>query len=290
MVWKGRLPPATSFGWPRLQGEACTAVLQTHAITRQHQAGAKAHVVALDEADLHALRIGRRQVDGAALDRVAGAEVLGSGRVDQGSALAQVVRVEKLVAADTHGARFGHLGIGVGKGQLHGLDQEMLGLPVVHRVLTQPQVARHPQRHQGRNALPIGRNLVHAVPFETRWRWAPPTLAGRPPDRWRAAPRPRREQRRPARPRSRPGRRPRPGCRQSGAGCGPHPQRQIVRPHWAPGRAAKMPARSRCPAPVPARGPHAPICPPRPRARQKPRSAISMAGASRSAKGSRPKR
>ena len=75
MVWNGRLPGATWLG-PGLQGEAVAAVLQADAEAGLDAARAEAHVVALDEAHHHAVLVGRRQVDGAALDRVAGAEVL----------------------------------------------------------------------------------------------------------------------------------------------------------------------------------------------------------------------
>jgi hypothetical protein len=88
MVWKGRLPGATTLGWPR-QAEAVAAVLQRDAVARHHHARAEAHVVALDEADHHAALVGRGQVDGAALDRVAGAEVLRAPAVDQLRALAR---------------------------------------------------------------------------------------------------------------------------------------------------------------------------------------------------------
>jgi hypothetical protein len=59
-----------------VQAEAVAAVLQADAEVRLHAARAEAHVIALDEADHHAVLVGGRQVDGAALDRVAGAEVL----------------------------------------------------------------------------------------------------------------------------------------------------------------------------------------------------------------------
>ena len=73
MVWNGRLPGATWFGpgrrlkpWPRFCRLTPKRGLDA--------ARAEAHVVALDEADHHAVLVGGGEVDGAALDRVAGAK------------------------------------------------------------------------------------------------------------------------------------------------------------------------------------------------------------------------
>ena len=49
-----------------VQGEVGAAVLQRDAGARDDDAGAEAHVVGLDEADHHAVAVGRAQVDRAA--------------------------------------------------------------------------------------------------------------------------------------------------------------------------------------------------------------------------------
>ena len=66
-----------------IEAEAVAAVLQRQPQPGHHHARAEAHVVALDEADHHAALVGGGEVDGAALDRVAGAEVLRPLRVDE---------------------------------------------------------------------------------------------------------------------------------------------------------------------------------------------------------------
>ncbi|MNW05348.1 hypothetical protein D3C71_2015850 [compost metagenome] len=67
----------------RVGAEAPTAVLQADAEAGLDHARAKAREVALDEADHHAAFIDRRQVDGAALHRIAGLEILGAQGIDE---------------------------------------------------------------------------------------------------------------------------------------------------------------------------------------------------------------
>ena len=126
MVWKGRLPGRDHVRVACFQGEAVAPVLQRHTVSGQDQARAKAHVIALDEADHHATLVGRGQVDGAALDRVAALEILGTIRVDQGRAAGQVLLVQQLSRGELHAARVGDITVHIGEGQLHGLDLQML--------------------------------------------------------------------------------------------------------------------------------------------------------------------
>ena len=72
IVWNGRLPPATTFGCPGIERESGASVLQAEAVAREHDVRTEAHVVGLDQADHHAVGVGRAQVDGAAPSRVAG--------------------------------------------------------------------------------------------------------------------------------------------------------------------------------------------------------------------------
>ncbi len=80
IVWNGRFPPATTFGCAGVERESGTAVLQPEAVPGQHDPRAEAHVVRLDQADHHAVRVGRRQVDRAAAGRVAGRRAAGPRR------------------------------------------------------------------------------------------------------------------------------------------------------------------------------------------------------------------
>ena len=55
------------------------------------------------------------------------------------------------------------MGINIGKGEFHRLDQQMLGAPVVDRVLANAEFLGDAQRHQRGNALAIRRDLVDLV-------------------------------------------------------------------------------------------------------------------------------
>ena len=92
------LAGATQFGLPASSVKAVAAVLHRHAPPRHDDAGAEAHVVALDEAHHHAALVGGGEIDRAALDRVAGAEALRALRIDQPRAAGEVGVVEHLVA------------------------------------------------------------------------------------------------------------------------------------------------------------------------------------------------
>ena len=139
------------------------AVLQAQAVARHHHPRAEAHVVALDEADHHAALVGRGHVDGAALRAVAGAEVLRTLQVDQLGAAVKVGVVQHLRRGERHGARLAHVAVDVGKGQLHGLDLQVLRGHAVHRQAGQVEAVQDAQGDQCRDALPIGRNLMHRV-------------------------------------------------------------------------------------------------------------------------------
>ena len=66
-----------------IQTEGMTPVLQANAKRRFYSSRAKAHIVALNEADHHAIFIRCAQVDGSALDRVACAKILRMLHVDE---------------------------------------------------------------------------------------------------------------------------------------------------------------------------------------------------------------
>ncbi len=146
------------------QVETVTPVLQADAERRLDRAGAKTHVIALDEADHHAALVGGRQVDRAALGRVAGAKILRARHVDQRGALPQVGGVKHLLGGHLHGAGLGHVAVGVGKRQLHGLDLQMLRGHAVDLHRCQIEVRQDAQRDQCGNTLAVGWNFVQGVP------------------------------------------------------------------------------------------------------------------------------
>ena len=147
-----------------VERETVAAVLQAQPVARDDHTRAEAHVVALDEADHHAAGVGRGQIDGAALRQVAGAEVLRATHIDQPCAAGQVVLVQHLRRRQSHAARLGHVSVDVGKGQLHGLDLQVLRCHAVHRQRSQVEVLQDAQRDLRGDALPVGRNLVQRVP------------------------------------------------------------------------------------------------------------------------------
>ena len=109
-----------------VQTETVTPVLQADAEFGFDAAGAKAHVVALDEAHHHAVLIGSGEVNRAALDRIASAEILRFFHVDEFGARGQIRVVQHLIDGDFHRRWLSHVFVHVGKGQLHGLDLQVL--------------------------------------------------------------------------------------------------------------------------------------------------------------------
>ena len=61
----------------------------------------------------------------------------------------------------------------IGKGQLHGLDLQVLRSRAIHGQAGQVKVLQHAQRHQCGQALPAGWNLVQHAPVGLRQRRDP---------------------------------------------------------------------------------------------------------------------
>jgi hypothetical protein len=145
--------------------EAMAAVLQADAGARHHDAAAEAHVVALDQADHHAAFVGRGQVDRAA---ARGRAVLRRSCARLGVDQLRAARPGRCRTAGLAGvtsvmAGVGHPAVGVGEGQLHRLDLQVLRRQAVDRVAAEVQLVEHAQRHQRGDALAVGRDLVHRV-------------------------------------------------------------------------------------------------------------------------------
>jgi hypothetical protein len=155
-----------------LERKAGAAVLQADAGARHHDARAEAHVVGLDQRDHHAARVGGGKVDGAALRRLAGAEVLRAHRVDQAGARAEVHGVEQRLGGDVHRPGIGDVAVRVGEGELHRLDLQVLAGGRVGLERGEVEVSEDAQRHLRGDALAVRRHLVdaHAVPVEAQRR------------------------------------------------------------------------------------------------------------------------
>ena len=157
---RGALARADLIGMTGLGGEAVAAVLQADARARHDHARAEAHVVGLDERDHHAAGIGRRQIDRAAGPRGAVGGCAGLLAVYETGALAQVVAVQQLRGGDAHMVQVGVVLVQIRKGQLHGLDLQVHAIHAVQRLRSRAQLVQHAQRHQRRNTLAVGRDLV----------------------------------------------------------------------------------------------------------------------------------
>ena len=73
LTWRDQVGRVGTF---QIGAEAKTSVLQTDAKSRFNHTRPKAHVIALNEAHHHAVFIGGREVNGAALHRIARFEIL----------------------------------------------------------------------------------------------------------------------------------------------------------------------------------------------------------------------
>ena len=146
-----------------LQAKAVAAVLQADTELRLHTARAKAHVVALNEADHHAVFVSGREVNGAALDRVTRTEVLRLCHVDQLGPAGQVGIVQHLLCRHFHGSGLSDVFVDIGKSQFHGFDLQVLRIHAIDLQAGHIKFIQNAQRNQRRNALPVGRNLVQGV-------------------------------------------------------------------------------------------------------------------------------
>ena len=89
----------------------------------------------------------------------------GAFRMDQAGPQGQVARRQQLRGADdAHGVRVGDVGLEVGEGELHRLDLQVVGQGGVQPGALQVQRGQHAQRHQGRDALAAGPDLVQPQP------------------------------------------------------------------------------------------------------------------------------
>ena len=139
------------------------SVLQTHTKGGLHTARAKAHVIALNEADHHAVFVCGGEVNRAALGRVAGFEILCTLHVNQLGAFFQIRLVQHLRGGDFHAAFIGHIAVDIGEGQFHRFDLHMLRIHTVALQRSQIKVVQYAQGNQRSNALSVRRNFMQGV-------------------------------------------------------------------------------------------------------------------------------
>ena len=145
-----------------IEHEAGSPVLQRDPVGGHDHAATEAHVVGLDEADHHAAGIGRAEVDGAAPDRLTMWRRPGP-VTDQHRPLGQVGRIDQPVDRDVDDRLVADEGIDIGEGQLHGLDLEVPGRGIDLGMGRQVGSGQGAERHEGGDALPVGRDLPHLV-------------------------------------------------------------------------------------------------------------------------------
>ena len=160
LTWRDQIG---RIGTLQIGAEAKTSVLQTDAVSRLDHTGPKAHVVALNEAHHHAVFIGGCEVNGAALHRIAGFEILCLLHVNEIGAALQIRWVKHLRRCDFHVAWIGHIAVNVGKGQLHGFNLQMLRIDAIDFHAANVEVFQNTQSDEGRYALAIGRNFMQGV-------------------------------------------------------------------------------------------------------------------------------
>ena len=106
--------------------ECMATVLQAHTKCGLYTTRTKAHVIALDKADHHAVFISSTQINRAAFDRITCAKVLGFFHIDQLGAALEVSRVQHLYGRNFHRRSFCHISVNISEGQLHRFNLQVL--------------------------------------------------------------------------------------------------------------------------------------------------------------------
>ena len=103
------------------------------------------------------------EIDGAAGRRRAVPEVLRAVAIDQARARREIAAIEQLRRCHSHRRRVAHVAIDIGEGELHRLDLQMLRRDRVDRLRAEIEILEDAERHQRRDALAVGRNLVDRI-------------------------------------------------------------------------------------------------------------------------------
>ena len=158
IVWKGRLPGASAFGWPGSRVKPSPRFCSAMPVPGTTMPRAEAHVVRLDVADHHAVAVGGAEVDRAAARRLA--RLPGRARASPISAapLGGVLLVEQRRRPARRRAPGRRRSASASaKAELHRLDLEVVGLDRLARQLRRGRSprgcsARSARRCPGRSA------------------------------------------------------------------------------------------------------------------------------------------
>ena len=159
LVWALARPDAV--GVAALEDEGGTSVLQRDAV--HHHARAEPHVIRLDEGHHHAARIRSGEIDRAALRRRAVAVVLRTLEVDELRARLEIFAIEEPLGAHVHVLEVADIAPGIGEGELYRFDLQVDAVRPVDAVRAQLEALEDAERHQGDDALAVGRDLVQRV-------------------------------------------------------------------------------------------------------------------------------
>ena len=143
--------------------ETRAAVLHGDAPVGDDHAAAEAGVVALDEGDAVALAVGGAKKNRAAGLGNAGGKVLRLDGIDPLGEFGEPLFVEQLLGRGPEVFGVSHVGVGVGKAELHRLDLEVQYVGAVGVVVGKVEVPQDAQGHQRRQALAVGGNLVQGA-------------------------------------------------------------------------------------------------------------------------------
>ncbi len=151
----------------RIQPEVGAPVLEHDPRRAAHDPRAEAHVVRLDQADHHAVRIGGAQVHGASARAVGWHESLRPLRRNSRCQPGRVLGGEQLRRVRQPAIRIRHASVPLAPGNLDRLDLRMQAIGA-ERLAHRPVQGREDvQRHQARDALRVRRDGGHldvAVP------------------------------------------------------------------------------------------------------------------------------
>ncbi|CAM3886088.1 hypothetical protein MIFL109517_09790 [Micrococcus flavus] len=158
----------------RLEGEARSAVVQGDPGARDHQTGAEAVVVGLDEGDHHPVPVSDAQVHGAAGRGRAGHRARGPLRVHPCRERRHVLRRQQLLDGGAHPGRIRDLRMQHRERLLHGLHLQVHGGGGVRVEVRGAELLEHGGGHQRRQALAVRGHLVQLVPAPGRGDWLGP--------------------------------------------------------------------------------------------------------------------
>ena len=164
MVCNGRLRGCERVGMLRIQFEQRAAILQVEPVFVHHDTRSEAQVHALDQRHDIAVAIDHRKINGVAR-RYRGlarrGRAVGLAAIDQRGALARVALRDQPGRGRLREARVGHIAAQILVGQLLRFDLEVQVFQAGWRVVEQGKRLEDVEHLQRRDALAVGRQLIH---------------------------------------------------------------------------------------------------------------------------------